>query len=88
MKGTLITLTLGESYNDRKEVILSCITVSRGLLKAISDSIIKKPSKSAYEALAGEKDVIRMYMQELTQLEVWRLKMGLEKNQPWMGSNG
>ncbi len=80
MKGTA-TLLLNETYNERKKIILSSIVVCRGLIKAIEYSIANNPTDLAYEVLKQEKQYINNSLAEITELERWRLKEGLDKDE-------
>lgn len=85
MKGTANLLVLDETYNDRKAFILSCIIVARNLIKAIQSTSNKFASikEIAPEVIKCEQQYIKDQFTELTQLERWRIKEGLGKDEPF-----
>lgn len=84
MKGTA-TLTLDETYNERKAFILSCIVTTRGLIKAIQSTSNKFPEhKDLYnETITNQQQSIKHDLAELTELERWRVKEGMAKDEPY-----
>lgn len=84
MKGTA-TLVLGETYNDRKAFTLSCIVTARGLIKTIKEVCLPKPELRdlALQIIKQEQEYIKSELAELTELERWRRKVGLEKDEPF-----
>lgn len=85
MKGTA-TLVLHETYNDRKAFILSCVVVGRKLIKTLSANIDKYPDlkKQTLECIELENQYIKDQLHELTELERWRTREGLAKDEPYI----
>lgn len=84
MKGTAILL-LHETYNDRKAFILSCIVTARKLIKTLYANINKYPElkQQTTEVIVLEQHYINDQLAELTELERWRVKEGMAKDEPF-----
>lgn len=65
---------------------MSCIVVARGLIKTLSANLDKYPDlkKDTLEVLELEQQYIKDQMHELTELERWRIREGLEKDEPYI----
>lgn len=78
-------LTIGETYNERKATILENIKVCRDLIRATNETIRKYPSvrDDGLEVIQNENNTIKDYLQELVELERWRIAHGLAKDEPY-----
>lgn len=74
-----------ETYNERKAFILSCIVTARGLISAIQSTKNKFPELKDLQnqVIKQEQDYINQELADLTELERWRRKVGLEKDEPF-----
>lgn len=85
MKGTA-TLVSEETYNERKAFILSCILVSKTLIRQLVSTMDKIPQiePEARQVIELEKQYIKDELAELTELERWRIREGLGKDERYI----
>lgn len=85
MKGTA-TLISEETYNERKAFILSCILVSKTLIRQLVSTMDKIPQiePEARQVIELEKQYIKDELAELTELERWRIREGLGKDERYI----
>lgn len=78
-------LIIGETYNKRKADILDNIKVCRGLIKECNKVALKKDGNRelAIEVINTEHNTIKNFINELVELERWRVANKLERHTPY-----
>ena len=75
-------LIIGETYNQHKAFIWSCIHTAQDLVKAMQ--LIKGENRrQALECIKAEREIIKQDYQKLKELRRWFLKSGLGENEPY-----
>jgi hypothetical protein len=78
-------LVQGETYEYRKAHLLECMAVGRQLIKQCQQIIKTSPENAALakETMAINRGYVQDNYQMLVELERWRIKEGVDKNEQY-----